>query len=511
MFADWLQYRWDLLITTWFDNNLFAMAFYGTLGIVYCMFWTVGLFYLFVDITGRPGFLIKYKIQEPYTPISKSVLLDLIGQVLFNQIVVMVPLFYLLARALEWRQIPTGQLPSLARIVADFIGFVAVNEIGFYYTHRLVHYGPLYRLIQDHRWQAPVAISSFYCHPIEHVFSNIMPVFMGPFVMNSHILIQWLWYGTAVFVSLTHHSGYHFPCMISSEYHDYHHLKFNQNFGTIGLLDWIHGTNNEFYKSIAYKRHRVFMSCQSIKQLYPDESQNITIVNCMYWTVGLFYLFVDMTGRPGFLLKYKIQESYTPISKSVLLDLIGQVLFNQILVMVPSLYLLSSVFEWRQFPTGQLPSLARIVADFIVFVFVMEIFQYYTHRLLHYGPLYRLVHKRHHRWQTPVAISSLYCHPIELMFNNTIPVFMGPFLMKSHILTQWLWYGFIIFVTLADHSGYHFPCMISTEYHYYYHLNFTQNLGAFGLLDWIHGTGNEFYKSMAYKRHRFDFHRDITV
>ncbi|XP_054157534.1 fatty acid hydroxylase domain-containing protein 2-like isoform X2 [Oppia nitens] len=259
MFADWLQYHWDQLITTWFDNNLFAMNFYGTLGIIYGMFWTVGLFYLFADITGRPGFLLKYKIQEPYTPMSKSEFLDLIGQVLFNQIVVMVPLFYLIARAFEWRQFPTGQLPSLARIVGDYIVFLVVNEIGFYYTHRLLHYGPLYRLIhkRHHRWQAPVAISAFYC----------------PFLMNSHILTQWLWYGLVIFITLADHSDYHFPCMISTEFHDYHHFKFNQNFGSIGLLDWIHGTNNEFYKSIAYKRDRFFMSCQPIKQLYPDERQ----------------------------------------------------------------------------------------------------------------------------------------------------------------------------------------------------------------------------------------------
>ncbi|XP_054158970.1 fatty acid hydroxylase domain-containing protein 2-like [Oppia nitens] len=274
MFTDWLQYRWNQLITTWFDNNLFAMSFYGTLAVIYSMFWTVGLFYLFVDMTGRPGFLMKYKIQEPYTPMTKSQLLDLIGQVLFNQIVVMVPLFYLMAHASEWRQFPTGQLPSLARIVADFIVFIVVDEIVFYYTHRIVHYGPLYRLIhkRHHLWQAPVAISSFYCHPVEHVICNIMPVFIGIFLMQSHILTQWLWYGLVIFISLTIHSGYHFPCMISTEYHDYHHLKFNQNFGSIGLLDWIHGTNNEFNKSIAYKRDRVFMSCQSIKQLYPDEN-----------------------------------------------------------------------------------------------------------------------------------------------------------------------------------------------------------------------------------------------
>ena len=42
------------------------------------------------------------------------------------------------------------------------------------------------------------------------------------------------------------HSGYHLPLLFSPEFHDYHHLKFNQCFGVIGLLDFLHGTDIKF-------------------------------------------------------------------------------------------------------------------------------------------------------------------------------------------------------------------------------------------------------------------------
>lgn len=33
--------------------------------------------------------------------------------------------------------------------------------------------------------------------------------------------------------------------------------RFANNYGTIGLLDWLHGTDKEFKSSLAYKRHFV--------------------------------------------------------------------------------------------------------------------------------------------------------------------------------------------------------------------------------------------------------------
>ena len=37
-------------------------------------------------------------------------------------------------------------------------------------------------------------------------------------------------------VTINDHSGYHFPLAKSPEFHDYHHLKFHECFGVLGVL-----------------------------------------------------------------------------------------------------------------------------------------------------------------------------------------------------------------------------------------------------------------------------------
>lgn len=47
--------------------------------------------------------------------------------------------------------------------------------------------------------------------------------------------------------------------------------RFNQNYGLLGVLDTLHGTNAEFLKSVASKRHRTYASLLPIKYLIPDK------------------------------------------------------------------------------------------------------------------------------------------------------------------------------------------------------------------------------------------------
>jgi sterol desaturase/sphingolipid hydroxylase (fatty acid hydroxylase superfamily) len=46
--------------------------------------------------------------------------------------------------------------------------------------------------------------------------------------------------------TLNAHSGYHFPLFPSPEAHDFHHLKFTQCYGVLGILDYLHGTDTLF-------------------------------------------------------------------------------------------------------------------------------------------------------------------------------------------------------------------------------------------------------------------------
>lgn len=48
-------------------------------------------------------------------------------------------------------------------------------------------------------------------------------------------------------------------------------IRFNQNYGVLGILDYLHGTDSGFRKSKAFDRHLLLLSLVPLKKLYPDE------------------------------------------------------------------------------------------------------------------------------------------------------------------------------------------------------------------------------------------------
>ena len=77
-----------------------------------------------------------------------------------------------------------------------------------------------------HEWTAPVGVVSVYAHPLEHLVSNSLPLIIGPIIVKAHLSLTWFWYFIAILNTVNSHSGYHMPFMLSSEGHDFHHLKY---------------------------------------------------------------------------------------------------------------------------------------------------------------------------------------------------------------------------------------------------------------------------------------------
>ncbi|XP_070552709.1 fatty acid hydroxylase domain-containing protein 2-like [Ptychodera flava] len=237
-------------------------------------YFIVNSFLLTIDLTGKPKFLHKYKIQmDKNVPLNPQRLKKLFPVVLFN-LFVATPLamypYYLLAK---WRGCSAGlDLPSGGRMIIDLLVCTVMAEIIFYYSHRLLHHPLLYKHVHKvhHEWTAPIGLTCVYAHPIEYTISNMPIVVGGPAIMGSHVIVHWIWGILVLQGTCIGHSGYHFPFTRSPENHDYHHLKFNVNYGTFGVLDWLHGTDASFRGTLQHKRHKTLIGFTPMSQAIPD-------------------------------------------------------------------------------------------------------------------------------------------------------------------------------------------------------------------------------------------------
>ncbi|XP_058460580.1 fatty acid hydroxylase domain-containing protein 2-like [Malaya genurostris] len=234
-----------------------------------------GLF-MFMDVTNLPKSMRKYKIQPGTNePLTSEQLRKVVKTAFINMVLVGIPT---LACFHKFSSI-TGRLPDL-RILPTFIEILYTIPAGllgfeffFYYSHRLFHSKYLYKSFhkKHHEWTSPVALAAVYSHPLEHVICSMIPLYLGVWLTKAHLISAWVWVAIALTGTLHDHSGYHLPFISSSEAHDFHHLKFNQFYGVLGFLDWLHGTDDLFRQSKSSKRHRNLLGTRSAREVFPDD------------------------------------------------------------------------------------------------------------------------------------------------------------------------------------------------------------------------------------------------
>lgn len=258
-----------------YDKPLILMS-----GVVasFMTYWTVSGLFLFFDLTHMPSFLLKYKIQpQSNDPVDKDKLRKAICVVLFNQLVLNTVIFASIVLAFEyfelWDRIDM-KVPSFPRLMTNLIACVLIYDVIFYFSHRLMHHRLIYKHVHKihHEWTAPIAAIALYCHPVEHIFCNAMPL-SGVFILRTDLASAIFFVEFVVISTCIGHSGLHLPFLISPEFHDFHHRKYNECYSTDGLMDWIFGTSKNFLQSDIAKRHKVLLGFEGIKPIETSEKQ----------------------------------------------------------------------------------------------------------------------------------------------------------------------------------------------------------------------------------------------
>lgn len=225
-----------------------AIEFAGTLLIQFLAFWLPSVFYIWLDSL-FPAYSQRHKIQPaPKQPTRQEIRycfrvvaqnqllttgLHLLQLVLVNKTGVQASSYRIEA-----------SLPALPELARDIILCLLLREAFFYYSHRLFHHPYFYVRIhkKHHRFTAPIALAAQFAHPIEQIFANALPISVPPQIVGSHVVTFWVFLAWELFNTATVHSGYDF-FRNKAKMHDLHHEKFNLNYGSIGLLDWVHGTD----------------------------------------------------------------------------------------------------------------------------------------------------------------------------------------------------------------------------------------------------------------------------
>ncbi|KAI9594311.1 hypothetical protein BDF19DRAFT_405569 [Syncephalis fuscata] len=233
-------------LTRYSDFAVFLLSFIVTT----LVFWPYALLMGVIDLYEFPKVYKKYRIQ----PNKKKDVFwyrKAIRQALYNWVFVNFPAGLMLYGFIAYgqdRALTKELLPSFSRLAQEIVVFVIAEEVCFYYTHRLLHHPRIYQHIhkKHHEFKTPIGIAAIYAHPFEHLISKLLPLFVGPLLMQAHIMTVWLWLTMGLITTVNLHCGFVLPHMPTPLDHDYHHQVFNANYGVFGILDAIHGTRGGY-------------------------------------------------------------------------------------------------------------------------------------------------------------------------------------------------------------------------------------------------------------------------
>jgi len=204
------------------------------------------------------------------------------------------------------------------------------------------------------------------------------------------------------------------------------------------------------------------------------------------------------------LRKYKIQADKEN-KPEVIWRIFWKMMLIHVFVELPMMSFFHLGVEWLGLKLfSPFPPMWKMLVQAIIFLIIEDFYEYWGHRLLHFGWFYKYIHKQHHEHTAPFGLVAEYAHPAEVVILG-IGSALGPILFAYdlHISTLWFYLVLRLFQVIDAHSGYDFPFSLhhflpfwaGADFHDHHHRNFIGNYAtSFRWCDWIFGTDGYYNK-----------------
>lgn len=143
--------------------------------------------------------------------------------------------------------------------------------------------------------------------------------------------------------------------------------------------------------------------------------------------------------------------------------------------------------------------LGYTIMSFFLLILLHDTYHYWAHRFMHWKPVYKYIHKEHHRSVTPTAWATFTFQPLEMVLQFGIFMLIA-FFVPAHPVVLLLFVSYDNFVNAGGHAGHEFvPAWMKkhwffkwnncVEHHDLHHSKFNYNYGLyFNVWDRLMGT-----------------------
>ena len=161
------------------------------------------------------------------------------------------------------------------------------------------------------------------------------------------------------------------------------------------------------------------------------------------------------------LLHRKIQERFPDTSDylreitfsfttCLIFGVVGAIIFSPIICPRTLIYFRVSQRGWPYF-IGCIP----------VMIFVHDAYFYWSHRFLHWRPVFRVVHALHHRSNNPSPWAALSFHPLEAGVQAGVFIVLA-FMIPVHPMALMIFFLWTTFSNVIGHLGFEiFPARLT--------------------------------------------------